>query len=159
MCVDVLSLLLHHDSSLFYLFVLYVGAVLMVTPLHPIGHAMAIGGCVALATEFEKPKQICDNMIRKTNSIWKKKEDHPSSTDNKEEEGDSSSTLLTTASSRVKAQNQYLDSPPTRTTTLKAKGTTVGPDAMPDVTFCRSWGSTSSSSSSSSTTTHLSKKI
>ena len=123
----------------------------MVTPLHPIGHAMAIGGCVALATEFEKPKQICDNMIRTTNRIWKKKEDHPSLTDNKEE-GDSSSN-------RVEAQNQYLDSPPTRTTTLKAKGTTVGPDAMPDVTFSRSWGSTSSSGSSISTTTNLSKHI
>ena len=33
------------------------GAVLMVTPLHPIGHAMAIGGLGVLGTEFEAPKK------------------------------------------------------------------------------------------------------
>ena len=33
------------------------GAVLMVTPLHPVGHAMAIGGLGVLGTEFETPKK------------------------------------------------------------------------------------------------------
>ncbi len=33
------------------------GAVLMVTPLHPVGHAMAIGGLGVLGTEFEAPKK------------------------------------------------------------------------------------------------------
>lgn len=34
-----------------------VGSVLMVTPLHPVGHAMAIGGVGVLGTEFEAPKR------------------------------------------------------------------------------------------------------
>ncbi len=33
------------------------GAVLMVTPLHPVGHAMAIGGLGVLGTEFETPRK------------------------------------------------------------------------------------------------------
>lgn len=33
------------------------GAVVMVTPLHPIGHALALGGVSVLATEFEAPKR------------------------------------------------------------------------------------------------------
>ncbi|KAG7360767.1 putative transmembrane protein PGPGW [Nitzschia inconspicua] len=33
------------------------GAIIMVTPLHPIGHAMAIGGLGVLGTEFEGPKR------------------------------------------------------------------------------------------------------
>ena len=32
------------------------GAVVMATPLHPIGHAMAVGGIGVLGTEFEAPK-------------------------------------------------------------------------------------------------------
>ena len=35
----------------------FTGAVLMVTPLHPIGHAMAIGGVGVLGTEFEQPRK------------------------------------------------------------------------------------------------------
>ena len=34
------------------------GAVLMVTPLHPFGHAMAIGGLGVLGTEFEGPRKV-----------------------------------------------------------------------------------------------------
>jgi hypothetical protein len=34
-----------------------VGAVLMVTPLHPIGHVLALGGTGVLSTEFEAPKR------------------------------------------------------------------------------------------------------
>jgi hypothetical protein len=34
-----------------------VGAVLMATPLHPIGHALALGGTGVLSTEFEAPKR------------------------------------------------------------------------------------------------------
>lgn len=34
-----------------------VGSVLMVTPLHPVGHAMAIGGVGLLGTEFEAPRK------------------------------------------------------------------------------------------------------
>ena len=33
------------------------GAIMMVTPLHPIGHAMTIGGLGVLGTEFEGPKR------------------------------------------------------------------------------------------------------
>ena len=39
-----------------------VGGVLMVTPLHPIGHAMAIGGVGVLGTEFEGPRKAMRNM-------------------------------------------------------------------------------------------------
>ena len=34
------------------------GAILMVTPLHPVGHAMALGGVAVLATEFEAPRKV-----------------------------------------------------------------------------------------------------
>lgn len=34
-----------------------VGAVIMVTPLHPVGHAMTIGGVGVLGTEFDGPKR------------------------------------------------------------------------------------------------------
>lgn len=34
-----------------------VGAVLMVTPLHPVGHVMAVSGMGVLGTEFEAPRQ------------------------------------------------------------------------------------------------------
>jgi len=34
-----------------------VGGALMVTPLHPIGHAMALGGVGVLSTEYEAPKR------------------------------------------------------------------------------------------------------
>mmetsp|Transcript_62489 Transcript_62489/g.152130 ORF Transcript_62489/g.152130 Transcript_62489/m.152130 type:complete len:818 (-) Transcript_62489:28-2481(-) len=39
-----------------------VGGVLMVTPLHPIGHAMAIGGVGVLGSEFEGPRKAMRNM-------------------------------------------------------------------------------------------------
>ncbi|KAL7559899.1 hypothetical protein ACA910_007267 [Epithemia clementina (nom. ined.)] len=35
-----------------------VGAVIMVTPLHPIGHALALGGVGVLSTEFEGPRRV-----------------------------------------------------------------------------------------------------
>jgi hypothetical protein len=38
------------------------GAIMMVTPLHPIGHAMAIGGLGVLGTEFEGPKKAFTKM-------------------------------------------------------------------------------------------------
>jgi hypothetical protein len=47
------------------------GAVLMVTPLHPVGHAMAIGGLGVLGTEFDGPKNLVKgitNKIRSRNS-------------------------------------------------------------------------------------------
>ena len=37
------------------------GSALMVTPLHPIGHAMAIGGVAALSTEYEAPKRALES--------------------------------------------------------------------------------------------------
>ena len=37
------------------------GSALMVTPLHPIGHAMAIGGVAALSTEYEAPKRVLES--------------------------------------------------------------------------------------------------
>lgn len=37
--------------------IILAGAILMVTPLHPIGHAMAIGGVGVLGTEFEAPRR------------------------------------------------------------------------------------------------------
>ena len=38
-----------------------VGAVMMVTPLHPIGHALAIGGVTVLGTEFDAPKKALES--------------------------------------------------------------------------------------------------
>jgi hypothetical protein len=38
-----------------------VGAVMMVTPLHPIGHALAIGGVAVLGTEFDAPKKALES--------------------------------------------------------------------------------------------------
>eukprot|EP00536_Pseudo-nitzschia_multiseries_P004348 jgi/Psemu1/9823/gm1.9823_g len=40
------------------------GAVLMVTPLHPVGHAMALGGLGVLGTEFEAPRTALDGVRR-----------------------------------------------------------------------------------------------
>ena len=37
------------------------GAVLMVTPLHPIGHVVALGGVAVLATEFDAPRKAMVN--------------------------------------------------------------------------------------------------
>jgi hypothetical protein len=41
-----------------------VGSVLMVTPLHPVGHAMAIGGVGVLGMEFEGPRKAMESMKR-----------------------------------------------------------------------------------------------
>ena len=41
------------------------GAVLMVTPLHPVGHAMAIGGLGVLGTEFDGPKNLVKGITNK----------------------------------------------------------------------------------------------
>jgi hypothetical protein len=38
------------------------GAIIMATPLHPIGHAMALGGLGVLGTEFEAPKRAMTRM-------------------------------------------------------------------------------------------------
>lgn len=38
-----------------------VGAIMMVTPLHPIGHALAIGGVAVLGTEFDAPKKALES--------------------------------------------------------------------------------------------------
>lgn len=37
------------------------GAVLMVTPLHPVGHAMALGGVGVLGAEFEAPRKVMES--------------------------------------------------------------------------------------------------
>lgn len=37
------------------------GSALMVTPLHPIGHAMALGGVGVLSTEYEAPKRALES--------------------------------------------------------------------------------------------------
>jgi hypothetical protein len=36
----------------------------MVTPLHPVGHAMAIGGVGILGTEFEAPKRALEKVTK-----------------------------------------------------------------------------------------------
>ena len=33
----------------------------MATPLHPVGHAMALGGVGLLSTEFEAPKKVLES--------------------------------------------------------------------------------------------------
>ena len=50
-----------------------VGGVLMVTPLHPIGHAMTIGGVGVLGTEFEGPKRA----IQAAKDKFKRRESPP----------------------------------------------------------------------------------
>ena len=37
------------------------GTILMATPLHPVGHAMALGGVGLLSTEFEAPKKVLES--------------------------------------------------------------------------------------------------
>ena len=43
-------------------FMVGVGSVIFFTPLHPIGHAMAMGGMALLATEFERPRKMIVDM-------------------------------------------------------------------------------------------------
>lgn len=52
-----------------------VGAVLMVTPLHPVGHAMAIGGGLALGTEFEAPRRVAQSARKRLSKLRGKQED------------------------------------------------------------------------------------
>lgn len=52
-----------------------VGAVLMVTPLHPVGHAMAIGGGLALGTEFEAPRRVAQSAKKRLSRLRGKGED------------------------------------------------------------------------------------
>ena len=49
------------------------GAMLMVTPLHPVGHAMALGGMGMLGTECEAPKKALNSVkerFTETRQIW-----------------------------------------------------------------------------------------
>jgi hypothetical protein len=56
------------------------GAVLMVTPLHPIGHAMAIGGLGVLGTEFEGPKKAFQKARQSAASLAAKMKKPPVAT-------------------------------------------------------------------------------
>jgi hypothetical protein len=49
-----------------------VGAVLMVTPLHPVGHAMAIGGISVLGTEFDAPKRCLHSVKTSVTSMFQR---------------------------------------------------------------------------------------
>lgn len=49
-----------------------VGAVIMATPLHPIGHALAIGGVGVLGTEFQAPKKAASFANQKRRQWWTK---------------------------------------------------------------------------------------
>jgi hypothetical protein len=67
------------------------GAVIMATPLHPIGHAMALGGLGVLGTEFEGPKRalarVTDAARRFRSSNNKQGQSiRPSQLDGKEQE-------------------------------------------------------------------------
>ena len=56
------------------------GAVLMATPLHPVGHAITIGGLAVLGTEFEAPKKAMESVTRKLrNSVQQKRKSSNSS--------------------------------------------------------------------------------
>lgn len=50
------------------------GAALMVTPLHPVGHALAIGGVGVLGTEFEAPKRMISSAKERWSDRRKAKE-------------------------------------------------------------------------------------
>lgn len=50
------------------------GAILMVTPLHPVGHAMALGGMGMLGTECEVPRNAMNRAkerFTETRQVWK----------------------------------------------------------------------------------------
>eukprot|EP00562_Extubocellulus_spinifer_P024374 CAMPEP_0178658534 /NCGR_PEP_ID=MMETSP0698-20121128/26042_1 /TAXON_ID=265572 /ORGANISM="Extubocellulus spinifer, Strain CCMP396" /LENGTH=395 /DNA_ID=CAMNT_0020300929 /DNA_START=141 /DNA_END=1328 /DNA_ORIENTATION=+ len=57
------------------------GAVLMVTPLHPVGHALAIGGVGVLGTEFEAPKRMISSAKGRWSERRKAKESEPEEKD------------------------------------------------------------------------------
>lgn len=49
------------------------GAILMATPLHPVGHAMAIGGVGILGTEYEGPRKVMTSVkerLNETRQSW-----------------------------------------------------------------------------------------
>jgi hypothetical protein len=60
-----------------------VGAVMMVTPLHPIGHAMAIGGVGIVGSEFDGAKKAVSKAKNRINPGKKAKDE------DKHEGGDS----------------------------------------------------------------------
>eukprot|EP00535_Pseudo-nitzschia_heimii_P003197 CAMPEP_0197176128 /NCGR_PEP_ID=MMETSP1423-20130617/2160_1 /TAXON_ID=476441 /ORGANISM="Pseudo-nitzschia heimii, Strain UNC1101" /LENGTH=804 /DNA_ID=CAMNT_0042625451 /DNA_START=185 /DNA_END=2599 /DNA_ORIENTATION=- len=71
------------------------GAVLMVTPLHPVGHAMAIGGLGVLGTEFETPRrafqnarQSAVNLASKLTKKPKAKDETPENNNNDDDDDD-----------------------------------------------------------------------
>ena len=49
-----------------------LGSILMVTPLHPVGHAMALGGVGLLGTEFQAPKKAMEYTKRRFS--WRRKD-------------------------------------------------------------------------------------
>ena len=46
------------------------GTVLMVTPLHPVGHALALGGVGVLGMEFEAPRKLASSARERFKSGW-----------------------------------------------------------------------------------------
>jgi len=65
-----------------------VGSVIMATPLHPIGHAMAIGGVAVLGTEFEAPRRIVNSAKKGFQKTFGKKEGGEMDQEQKESESD-----------------------------------------------------------------------
>ena len=52
------------------------GAILMATPLHPVGHAMALGGMGILGTEYEAPRKVMNSAkerLSETRQSWSEK--------------------------------------------------------------------------------------
>ena len=49
------------------------GTVLMVTPLHPVGHALALGGVGVLGMEFEAPRKLASSAKERFKSGWLRK--------------------------------------------------------------------------------------
>jgi len=52
------------------------GAILMATPLHPVGHAMALGGMGILGTEYEAPRKVMNSAkerLSETRQSWNEK--------------------------------------------------------------------------------------
>jgi len=45
------------------------GTILMATPLHPVGHAMALGGVGLLSTEFEAPKKVLESTKKRIDDM------------------------------------------------------------------------------------------
>lgn len=73
------------------------GAVLMVTPLHPVGHAMALGGIGVLASEFEAPRKVINSAKERWSErgIWSRGESSSSQGGNEScQEGESGKESL-----------------------------------------------------------------